>query len=79
MVKLILIGDVHGAWDKDLDPAALKFLKPDAAIFVGKWAFSYIQSVVLCVTKEVQGGPNKWDSMYMRFLGRRDDGVIKHM
>ena len=36
VIKLVLIGDVHGYWDPDLDPAALRFLQPDAAIFVGK-------------------------------------------
>lgn len=33
----MLIGDVHGSWDNALDPAAIQFLEPDAAIFVGRY------------------------------------------
>ena len=36
MIRLVLIGDVHGNWHSEFDAAALKMLQPDAAIFVGE-------------------------------------------
>ncbi len=39
LIKLAIIGDIHDLWD-ERDAHALAFLRPDAAIFVGKFCFT---------------------------------------
>ena len=35
LIRVVIVGDVHGDWHSDEDEAALELLRPDATIFLG--------------------------------------------
>mmetsp|Transcript_9255 Transcript_9255/g.16311 ORF Transcript_9255/g.16311 Transcript_9255/m.16311 type:complete len:432 (+) Transcript_9255:36-1331(+) len=73
LTRLVIIGDVHGAWSATADLAALKLLNPSMCIFLGDFGNEDVELVSQVASLElpkavILGNHDAWNTMTPRRL-----------